>query len=195
MALSSNAEFATSLLGDHPALNLLNTVWLVEGELVDALQSDQDVVRWLGQSGWRVAELPSTMRSSALLEAARTLRDTVRSLVESRKAGKRLDVSELNRWLAEARNYIELHAKRDGSLQMERRWEQRTPRQILAPLAESAADLLLTGDFDLVKRCESSECVLWFYDRTRSHHRRWCSMATCGNRHKVTAFRRRQEKS
>jgi predicted RNA-binding Zn ribbon-like protein len=52
--------------------------------------------------------------------------------------------------------------------------------------------LLATGDFSLVRRCENAACVLWFYDRTRSHHRRWCSMARCGNRHKVAAFRKRR---
>jgi predicted RNA-binding Zn ribbon-like protein len=31
--------------------------------------------------------------------------------------------------------------------------------------------------------------VLWFFDRTKSHRRRWCSMAVCGNRHKAARFR------
>jgi predicted RNA-binding Zn ribbon-like protein len=64
---------------------------------------------------------------------------------------------------------------------------------MLAPVAEWAADLLADGDFELIRRCESEECVLWFYDRTKSHHRRWCSMATCGNRHKVAQYRMRQQ--
>nr|WP_254214234.1 CGNR zinc finger domain-containing protein [Burkholderia multivorans] len=33
--------------------------------------------------------------------------------------------------------------------------------------------------------------MLWFLDRTKSHRRRWCSKALCGNRQKVAAFRRR----
>jgi predicted RNA-binding Zn ribbon-like protein len=32
-----------------------------------------------------------------------------------------------------------------------------------------------------------------FYDRTKSHKRRWCSMALCGNRHKVAEFRKRRQ--
>jgi len=58
--------------------------------------------------------------------------------------------------------------------------------------AEAAAELLAEGDFELIRRCESESCVLWFYDRTKSHRRRWCSMASCGNRHKVAAFRSRR---
>ena len=78
---------------------------------------------------------------------------------------------------------------------MRRIWEQRTPQQALAALAEAAAELLVSGDFELIRRCESETCVLWFYDRTKSHGRRWCSMATCGNRHKVMAFRKRRSEA
>ena len=67
-----------------------------------------------------------------------------------------------------------------------------TPVGILAPVAEAAADLLVTGDFKLVKRCEDEICELWFFDQTKSHHRRWCSTALCGNRHKVAAYRKRR---
>jgi predicted RNA-binding Zn ribbon-like protein len=59
-------------------------------------------------------------------------------------------------------------------------------------VALAAAELLANGDFDLVRTCESDDCVLHFYDRTKSHRRRWCSMATCGNRAKVQTFRARQ---
>ena len=45
---------------------------------------------------------------------------------------------------------------------------------------------------ELIRECEHPDCVLWFYDRTKSHRRRWCSMALCGNRHKVAEFRKRQ---
>ena len=58
-------------------------------------------------------------------------------------------------------------------------------------MAEAAADLLATADFKLVKRCEDQTGVLWFSDQTKSHHRRWCSVALYGNRYKVAAFRRR----
>jgi predicted RNA-binding Zn ribbon-like protein len=51
---------------------------------------------------------------------------------------------------------------------------------------------LVAGDFSLIRRCEHPECVLWFYDRTKAHKRRWCSMALCGNRHKVAQFRKRK---
>jgi len=178
-------------LADHPALDLLNTLPRLNGELVDLLKSDADVLEWLLS-----AEISSVRAQSAppgsLLQAARRLRATVRELVERHKAGERADVSTMNAFLAEAQSYPQLVADRAGGWKIERVRQERTPEQILGPFAEAAADLLTTVDFDLVRRCEDESCVLWFYDQTKSHHRRWCSMAACGNRHKVAAYRRRR---
>ena len=180
-------------LGDHPALNLLNTISRVEETLVDSLQNDDDVLQWLAYQGWPVEDGIANLATSSLLRAARTLREVVRTAVEQRKAGKRVEVEALNAFLARSQSHLELDSTRDKRLKLHRRWRQQTADQVLAPLAESAAALLAETDFSLVRRCEDAECVLWFYDRTRSHHRRWCSMAGCGNRNKVAAFRRRQQ--
>jgi predicted RNA-binding Zn ribbon-like protein len=81
--------------------------------------------------------------------------------------------------------------KKPRSPAIERIRQQDTLEAILAPVAEAAAILLATADFSLVKRCEDETCVLWFSDKTKSHHRRWCSTFFCGNRHKVAAYRKR----
>lgn len=98
----------------------------------------------------------------------------------------------LNTFMANAESHMELVPGPNGTFQILRTWKERTAEQVLGPLAEAAAKLLAEGDFSLIRRCENDECVLWFYDRTRSHRRRWCSMETCGNRHKVAAFRTRE---
>jgi predicted RNA-binding Zn ribbon-like protein len=189
--LQSGLSVVPPRVGDHLALDLLNTVFVLNGELVDSLQSDKDVLRWLAGIGWPVKDNLANSKPDTLLHSARTLREAIRKLVETRKAGKRADVAHFNAFLAESQSHLKLSPGKGGTLNLEREWKQRTPEEILAPLAESAAELLSTGDFNLVRHCEDSECVLWFYDRTRSHHRRWCSMATCGNRNKVAAFRTR----
>jgi predicted RNA-binding Zn ribbon-like protein len=63
---------------------------------------------------------------------------------------------------------------------------------LLAALARSAAELLVEGPGAPIRRCANPSCRLFFYDDSRTHRRRWCSMATCGNRHKVAAFLRRR---
>ena len=182
---------AVAMVGDHVALEMLNTVSFVDGELVDAWQSDGDVQRWLERMGLAGEAVGAARKPLALLRAGRSLREAIRELVEKRKAGKRGDAWGLNEFLKKSESHLELVAKKDGSYALERRWMTATAEQALAPLAEAAAELLAEGDFNLVRRCEGEQCVLWFYDRTKSHHRRWCSMAVCGNRHKVAAFRKR----
>ncbi|WP_213805874.1 ABATE domain-containing protein [Granulicella sp. dw_53] len=179
------------LLADHPALDLLNTLPNVNGKLVDLFQTDADVVHWLVRAELTPPATRPPAPPSSLLNAARTLRETFRRLLQKYKADERGDLTAINAFLTEAQSHPQLVWDRSRSLKVARVRQQTTPEQILAPLAEIAADLLVTGDMDLVKRCEDETCVLWFYDQTKSHHRRWCSMATCGNRHKVAAYRRR----
>jgi predicted RNA-binding Zn ribbon-like protein len=62
---------------------------------------------------------------------------------------------------------------------------------LLAAIARSAAELLVEGSNTLIRRCANPSCRLFFCDESRTHRRRWCSMTTCGNRHKVAAFLRR----
>jgi predicted RNA-binding Zn ribbon-like protein len=65
---------------------------------------------------------------------------------------------------------------------------------LLVPIAESAAGLLTADDLTLVRKCQNPQCILYFYDTTRNHARRWCSIAVCGNRAKVaTHYRRRRQ--
>ena len=65
---------------------------------------------------------------------------------------------------------------------------------LLAAIARSAAELLVEGPRAPIRRCANPECGLFFYDDSRTHRRRWCSMAVCGNRHKVAAFLKRRKR-
>jgi len=164
----------------------------VNGQLEDFFQRGEDVLRWLEQAGFPAPEIGPAAARLSLLDSARRLRENIRSLVEKRKAGQRGDPSFLNGVLAEAQSHPRLVWNKPRSLRIDRVGRQDTPQAILAPVAEAAADLLATGNFSLVKRCEDETCVLWFADSTKSHHRRWCSVALCGNRHKVAAYRKRR---
>jgi predicted RNA-binding Zn ribbon-like protein len=41
----------------------------------------------------------------------------------------------------------------------------------LVPVAEAVASLLAHGDFPLIRKCEGSDRVLWFYDHTKARRR------------------------
>ena len=179
-------------LAGNLALDFLNTRMRVNGKFVDVLQSDQDVLHWLKQAGLAVPTFRPHAARMALLVCARTLRENIRTLVEKRKAGRCGDPSLLNRFLSAAQSHSRLVWNKPRSLNIEKLRRNHTPEAILAPVSEAAADLLATADFTFVKHCQDETCILWFSDRTKSHHRRWCSMRICGNRQKVAAYRRRR---
>ncbi len=62
---------------------------------------------------------------------------------------------------------------------------------LLAAVARSAAELVAEGTGARLRLCSNPHCGLFFYDKSRTHRRRWCSMAVCGNRSKVAAFARK----
>lgn len=184
-------EAGPRLLADHVALDLLNTIERADTTPLDHWQTDADVLAWLKQ----VALWPGDDRAAppkGLATAARALREAIRLIVARRKAGGKPDLAPLNDALAAGGSHLAVHPLPDGGVRIARIHAAGTAAQCLVPLAEAAADLLANGDFGRVRQCESDACTLWFYDRTKSQRRRWCSMALCGNRHKVAAFRKRE---
>ena len=49
------------------------------------------------------------------------------------------------------------------------------------------------GTFEHLRLCAADDCRAVFYDRSKNHSGRWCSMDVCGNRAKVRAWRERQK--
>jgi predicted RNA-binding Zn ribbon-like protein len=194
----SKTEYVVSPLddvGDHPAFNFINTLRMIGNELTDTWRSDEDVAAWIVRERLRQT-LPSTAwPEGALLRTARNLRDSARKTVEARKAKKTLPLEELNSFLKHSVSHCFLSAKSRIGLHLERVYGQKTVEEYLAPVAESVAELLAHADFTLVRQCEGEQCVLWFYDRTKAHRRRWCSPQVCGNRAKVAAFRARARRT
>jgi predicted RNA-binding Zn ribbon-like protein len=191
-AIPQDFDYSAELeIGGHLALAFINTVSLQRGETIDLFQDDDEVRNWLRRVGLptsRAKNLPS----GALLSAARSLRELLRENIVRRKRGRTLNLAELNGFLTQACSHLEITRDEERGYRLRRVWFPDNPEQLLAPLADAGAQLLVEGDFSLVKRCESHECVFWFLDSTKAHKRRWCSMATCGNRAKVSKYRARQ---
>jgi predicted RNA-binding Zn ribbon-like protein len=193
---SEKAERAAApVLAGHPALDLLNTKFRQGDQLIDALQSDEDVEQWLERAGWAIEPGAVRLRTGRLLQAARSLREAIREVLQEIGERKPAELATLNRFLALSQHSLRLRLRPRGGIALKEEWVRTSPEKILGPIAEAAARLIADGDMSLVRRCEGDDCVLWFYDQTRSHRRRWCSVTTCGNRHKVHAYRDRQRGS
>jgi predicted RNA-binding Zn ribbon-like protein len=56
---------------------------------------------------------------------------------------------------------------------------------LMVPIVDAAADTLVAGLLARVRRCSDPRCPRVFLDVTKNGCRRWCDMATCGNRAKA----------
>ena len=66
---------------------------------------------------------------------------------------------------------------------------------LLVTLAREAVQLFGSDAAKLIRQCESRSCTLYFVDTSRRGDRRWCSMSACGNKAKVSEFRRRSRET
>jgi predicted RNA-binding Zn ribbon-like protein len=179
------------VLADHLGLDLLNTRAELHGLSYEFWNSDDDVMRWLARVGVTPKDGSAAPPAPGVLKPARELRELARELVVQRKRGEQGDPAALNKFMRAYQTFPHLVRDDTGGYQLVRRASDNSVGQLLGEVAEAVALLLAEGDFALVKECEHPECVMWFYDRTKAHKRRWCSMAMCGNRHKAAEFRKR----
>ena len=190
MAGPSNLELeAAPLIADHLALDMLNTEAGTGDARQDFWHTSDAVLDWLEHCGIDAGAVAGPV-ADTLLRDARALRAAARDLITRRVQGERGDPARLNHYLA-AMASTPVLVWDEAQPQLVRQGAAPSPARALGALAEAVATLLADGDFALVRQCEHPDCVLWFYDRTKSHRRRWCSMALCGNRHKAAQFRAR----
>ena len=62
---------------------------------------------------------------------------------------------------------------------------------VFGRIASDLTDFIATFEPRRLRKCGADDCSLVFYDTARNATRRWCSMAACGNRHKVKRHRAR----
>ncbi len=189
-------------LGSDVCLDFINTQLMANGQPVDLLHSFSDLVAWSieagiispGQGEALIQNWAGHPKADQVFEQALALRATLKELVI--RFGQRADISEsslelLNELLRERAGYFEVQITSAG-LHKHFLPRMTEPVDILVPIAEAAADLLSSDDPTLVRKCEATDCLIYFYDTTKNHARRWCSMSLCGNRAKAAAHYRRK---
>jgi predicted RNA-binding Zn ribbon-like protein len=201
MSLSSRGKSAFIFIGENPALDFANTLALDAGRPREFLRSWSDVVGWLAEaklSADASLALPTTRQGDALqavIELRRAWEKTLAQLVAGGKVSDAF-LHRLNALLAHETFHEILHREGKSSFHLERSSSRLQGSQlVLALLARQIAGFLADANLDHLHRCANTDsCVLYFYDTTKNHRRQWCSVATCGNRHKVAQFRKRAAK-
>ena len=184
-------------IGGHPALDLVNT-WagwrrpVVPPERAEYLKTYDHLVVWATHAGLLDAETSDRLRrrgarrraeAEGVLHETRALRPSLRAALLDPGDAKAVAVV----------SSLATRAAAEGRLVAggQPTWEIGGGlAQPLLRLAWSAAEALTREDLSSVHACPGPECGWLFLDpRGR---RRWCSMASCGNRAKVAAHARRE---
>jgi predicted RNA-binding Zn ribbon-like protein len=177
---SSDGRDPRPLLGEPLALDLLNTHWLQDGHLQDLLATAEGAAIWLRSAG-----LPSDLAQQSVGTVRETLRHARKVVQEvAEQPDSPFARRQFNALLGRGRR--ERRLTPDGPVT---RVLVDDPAWTVAWLvAENYLDLLERAPHR-IRRCEHPECVLWYFDASRSGTRRWCSMTICGNRAKATRDR------
>jgi predicted RNA-binding Zn ribbon-like protein len=182
-------------------------LWLdfVNSELglrrTDALRDFEMMVRWLEASNVLDAERAGGIRrraqqqpagAAAALVDARRVRSALRSLAERGPVSERIrsdGLAEINRVLGRSAGTRRVDLRNDGTFIRSFVPVGDAFAGLVIPIVESAADALILGELQRVRRCADQRCVRVFFDNTKNGRRRWCDMATCGNRAKAARHR------
>ncbi len=201
-------------VGGHPALDLVNT----ERDAAEYLDAPETLLAWAIQAGLLAPDAPfDPAEAEDLLAEVQSLREAVRLAAEAQTEGAPVPAGALaliNAWLDQPRAYPHLMAGAGGPELTTRAptasvarpfavvWGTDGPmlttpptasplRSAFIAVAEDAARLLGTPDRARICICHNPTCRAFFFDRSQAGHRRWCSMARCGNVAKVQRHRRR----
>ena len=165
-----------------------------EGTPNDHLPTAERAVEWFATRGLIHAEsLETSDRDLERIHAVRAaLREVADAVVEHR-APKRGALDRVNRTLR-ARSATELVAGDDG-IGIGHRHVGDPIDDALARVTEPLVQELASGNPDRLRVCANDMCRWVFYDESRAGKRRWCSMASCGNRAKAARHRERQKEA
>lgn len=191
-------------VGNNLSLDFINTKIAENGSLKDLLENFTDLAAWAvtanllekSEAERLIEEWKDSAESSEAFARAIEFRETLWEMFVNLTRGKTIGkavIAAINREIQNQSGAIEIKKTENGFEKLFRA-DFSEPRQLLVPVAESAADLLCYGNPLYLKKCENPECVLHFYDATKNHTRRWCSMAACGNRAKAAAFYERKRR-
>jgi predicted RNA-binding Zn ribbon-like protein len=183
------------------AIDFANTIRQPRAD--DAISSPRALHEWLIEAGVLTEDevgsedtrFPSSPPDRRLLtEEALRLRAEVRyllSAVSRREAPIASTLVALDRVLARGRwsHRLGLDADKPRLLKT---YIDDGPETLLVPVALAAAEIAAYAHPDRLRTCVAAECTKWFLDTSKGGRRRWCSMATCGNRSKAARFRERQ---
>jgi predicted RNA-binding Zn ribbon-like protein len=187
------------LVGGRFCLDFINSVDPRVGTPAqEYLSTPDDLARWAG----RAAELhelhvPSDLHfNKSKFVEFKELREILYRIFEL-VAKKKTPASEDLIWLGDR------YAQIQGKLQLVRcssgfAWQPKRPDTDWLEwiIVEDAMRILTSASLDRVRICSSTtDCGWIFFDGSKNGSRRWCSMESCGAKHKMRDYYKRKKQS
>jgi predicted RNA-binding Zn ribbon-like protein len=186
-------------------VRLANTVdWRDDpARRADSLHDYSDLLHWARDTGivshavaGKLAHEASRHPAAAQAAFARAIvvREALVSVLAAAVEHRQPPAEDLGRFnaaLGEAGEHLRLAGSK-GEFHFD--WDTDSSlERVLWPVVRSAADLVTSHDVERLRICEGHGCGWFFLDTTRNGSRRWCNMASCGNRAKVKRFYERHK--
>jgi predicted RNA-binding Zn ribbon-like protein len=185
--------------GGHPALDLVNT--LDErpfDQPIENLARYRDLVRFAELAGLIGPALAASLQRltgpacARVAKRARELREHLHGVlaaVHKRRPVSQRDLAAIASAVRAVRAARVLVASRSGGLATYR-WSRPATAEVPLHACALAVESLLTDvDRGRIRKCEASDCDVYFVDTSKGHRRQWCSMKNCGNRAKQRRWR------
>lgn len=197
MSNTGNLNKSPFRIAEHPALDFANTLFC---ETTDFIHDGEAFLSWsqntagMEQAYKLAVEANHRGELDMAMKHVKDLRNFLCSLLPKIQCGEAMHdadvIKQINVVLQDGINHWELRQCNDhGTLALETNYAG--PKSVSAAITVAIANLLTEVPNNVIRKCESPECTLWFRDTTKRGNRRWCSMAACGNRAKAAAHRLR----
>jgi predicted RNA-binding Zn ribbon-like protein len=175
--------------GGRVSLDFVNTRRDRAASPVEYLRDAGELAGWL--SAAKLASEPVEVDAAGFADAL-ALREDIDALVRACVEGTTPPdpaLGQVNDWLTAAPGPLPALRRAGDLMILETGPRQPGLRAALAAIALDAAQLAGTGLRDRLRVCPGAHCGGRFLDRSAAGRRRWCSMAVCGNRQKVSSHR------
>ena len=183
-------------------VDFINTRELEDGALVDHLDTPERAITWIADHGLvhreEAAEVVSGFRREPdlgprVLGRVQRVRGALREVadaVHERRTPDLKAIDTVNRALRR-REVVVLEPSAEG-VAVGHKHEGDPIDDALARIAEPIVREIADGRPERLRVCANDTCRWVFYDASPTGRRRWCDMASCGNRAKAARHRARK---
>ncbi|MBE5102336.1 CGNR zinc finger domain-containing protein [Priestia aryabhattai] len=187
------------LLGGSAWINLVNTTYISEKQIIDILIEPSSTLQWLEENNLLRESDFLTLENEQLLNSLiielRSLRNLIKMILDDLEQQGKLSLNvteQLKRLTKQVKVSLTIDSESDKLKLVP---EGITTRDhVLYMIIYSVIQTLDTIPTHRIRNCEHPECRLSFVDTSKSGKRRWCSMELCGNRQKAAEFYARKKK-